>query len=483
MLDSLHHELSKAKTDTTRINILDLISYNYSQVDYEKGLKYAAEAESLAVKINWKRGMANAKTDKGLNYMAKNNYPAATVHFLEALEIYKQIGDKRGMASVYANMGHLYLAKSDYVRALENDFKALQLFEGLNDISRKAIVLENIGTIYLEQKKHVKALEYYSLALEDYKKTGNKQGIARNSGNQGIILNEQGNYLLALKYHFLALETNKELGNQNSMQINFANLGITYGYLKNFSLALNYHLKALELSKKLGLKRDIAINLGNAGEVYYYMAQDGSMINRKPINQDSAISFLTNSIKLCHEINFMGPYLEFSKYLSDAYLLKGNYEKALEVFKEYILVKDSVFSEETKLKISALETKRNLDLKDKDIILRNQQIELAKLQVIKKRNERLVFIICIVLLLVIIFLLQRLFHLNRKKHQRVLSDIANIQSHEVRAPLARILGLVKLIDKSNLSSENEDIIRYIEQSSNDLDMVIRKIVDNTATHK
>lgn len=483
IIDSLHKELVKAKTDTDRINILDLISFNYSNFDTEKGLRYAREAESIAVRINWKRGIANAEIDQGLNYMVKNDYTAAISHYSKALEIYKKIGDKVGMGSVYANMGHLYLAKSDYTHALDNDFKALRFFEDLNDAGRKAIVLENIGTIYLEQKNYTKALEYYALALEDYKKTGEKQGVARNYGNQGIILNEQGNYALALKYHLLALETNKELGNQRSVQINLANLGITYGYLKNYPLALVYHLKALDLSRKTDSKRDVAVNLGNAGEVYYNMAKDSLMNRERYKNLDSAISYLNHSINLCREINFMGPYMEFSEYLSNAYLLRGNHKKALSVYKAYIIVKDSVFSEETKLQIAELEMRRNLDLKNKDIVLKNQQIELTKLQVIKKRNERLIFIICIILLLIIIFLIQRVFYLSRKKHEQVLSDIAYIQSHMVRAPLARILGFVKLIDKKKLSSENKEIIKYIEQSSNELDAVIKKIVDKSETHK
>lgn len=482
-IDSLQKELSKAKTDTDRINLLDLISFNYSNFDSEKGLRYAREAASIALKINWNRGMANAEIDQGLNYMAKNDDASAIAHYLKALEIYRKTGDKKGMGSVYANMGYLYLTRSDYVNALENDFKALRFFEDVNDVARKAIVLENIGTIYLEQKKYAKALEYYSLALEDYKKTGGKQGIARNYGNQGIILNEQGNYALALKYHLLALETNKELGNQKSVKINLANLGITYGYLKNYPLALIYHLKALELSKKNDSKRDIAINLGNAGEVYYLMAKDSTMYKSKLKNLDSAISYLNHSIELCREIHFMGPYMEFSEHLSQAYALYGNHKKALEVYRAGVAVKDSVFSEETKLQIADLEAKRHIDLKNKDIVLRNQQIELAKLQLIKKRNERLVFIICIVLLLIIIFLLQRVFYLSRKKHEQVLSDIAFIQSHVVRAPLARILGLVKLIDKKNLSKENKKVIKYIEQSSDELDAVIKKIVDKSEVHK
>ncbi|MFN3315844.1 MAG: PAS domain S-box protein, partial [Raineya sp.] len=40
---------------------------------------------------------------------------------------------------------------------------------------------------------------------------------------------------------------------------------------------------------------------------------------------------------------------------------------------------------------------------------------------------------------------------------KVLEDIAFIQSHEVRRPVANILGLISLLDKNNLSEEQAQI--------------------------
>jgi tetratricopeptide (TPR) repeat protein len=476
-IDSLKNELSKAKTDTARINLLDLLSFNYHRFDFNVGLEYGHKAESLSVKINWKRGIANANNDLGLNYEAKCDYPQGLSHFLKALKVYKEIGDRPGMAAAYANIGHFYLAQSDPAKALENNFSALKLYENMADAPNKAIVQENIGTIYLQERKHEKALEYYNLALANYKKIDDKEGMARNLGNQGIILNEKGDYTGALNYHLSALSVNKETGNLSSVQINLANLGITYGYLKEYSKALSYHLQALELSEELKDKRSIAVNLGNAGEVYYLMAANPSMRSSKTKNIHKAIEFLNKSLSICGEINFMGPYLEFSSYLSDTYTLARNEKMALEVFKKYSSVKDSMAAGESKLKIAAIEARRQLELKDKDIILKSQQIEIQTLESINKRNERLMFLFCISLLLLIILFLYRFLLLRSRKHKHVLNDVANIQSHEVRAPLARILGLVQIVDKNNLTPENEHIIRYIDQSAHDLDTVIRKIVN------
>lgn len=64
---------------------------------------------------------------------------------------------------------------------------------------------------------------------------------------------------------------------------------------------------------------------------------------------------------------------------------------------------------------------------------------------------------------------------NEKLHQ-----ISWIQSHIVRAPLSRIMGLVPLInDAKNVSPETATMLKYLLASANELDEAIRSITDKT----
>ena len=61
-----------------------------------------------------------------------------------------------------------------------------------------------------------------------------------------------------------------------------------------------------------------------------------------------------------------------------------------------------------------------------------------------------------------------------------LREISWMQSHVVRAPLARILGLISLIkDLKANGIEKEEIMDYLEISANELDLVIREITNKT----
>ncbi len=57
-----------------------------------------------------------------------------------------------------------------------------------------------------------------------------------------------------------------------------------------------------------------------------------------------------------------------------------------------------------------------------------------------------------------------------------LKEIAILQSHAVRRPVSSILGLISLIDKENNIDENEEYIALLEKCTQELDVIIHKIV-------
>lgn len=67
-----------------------------------------------------------------------------------------------------------------------------------------------------------------------------------------------------------------------------------------------------------------------------------------------------------------------------------------------------------------------------------------------------------------------------ESHNERLQEIAWIQSHEVRAPLARIMGLADLIKNHMKKTENIDqLLENMLTSAEELDMIIRRIASKT----
>lgn len=56
-----------------------------------------------------------------------------------------------------------------------------------------------------------------------------------------------------------------------------------------------------------------------------------------------------------------------------------------------------------------------------------------------------------------------------------LREFAFVNSHVLRAPVSRILGLVSLLIRSELPKEDKDVVYHLEESAKELDTVIRNL--------
>ncbi|HYG16083.1 MAG TPA: tetratricopeptide repeat protein, partial [Bacteroidia bacterium] len=279
---------------------------------------------------------------------------------------------------------------------------------------------------------------------------------------------------------------NEKLDNKYSIQINLANIGYVYCKIKNFDSALKYQLKALDMSEEIKSRNSMAVNLGNVGETYFMMATDNAPENKKEKLQHLAksIDYLERAIIICKETGFSGPQIEFSQFLSDAYHLAGNHEKAFKIFKEYSTLKDSVFSEENNIRLAQLEAQHELDLKDKDIVIQDKQLEIAGLAAANKRKERAIYISGIVLLVLFagILITKALRRIRTQKN--ALTEIARIQSHDVRGPVSKILGLTQLFNYEDTTDPvNKEVIKYISTTAVEIDEIINTVVNKTHASK
>ena len=66
-----------------------------------------------------------------------------------------------------------------------------------------------------------------------------------------------------------------------------------------------------------------------------------------------------------------------------------------------------------------------------------------------------------------------------EEQNQTFREIAWIQSHVVRAPLARMMGLMNLLESVEIKSEDQELLNFIRQSAEELDQIIRDIVSKS----
>lgn len=75
---------------------------------------------------------------------------------------------------------------------------------------------------------------------------------------------------------------------------------------------------------------------------------------------------------------------------------------------------------------------------------------------------------------------EKLKYLQSIEHQNeILKEIAWMQSHVVRAPLARIMGFVDLINESSKIEDKVEMLPFVLDSAKELDIIIKEIVNKS----
>lgn len=481
-IDSLLVELKNKHTDTAKVNLFQDISFAYANLNPNVGIEYGNKALALSERVAFQEGIATSNAMLAINYNAKAEYGKAIALNEKALTLYDKLKEVKKAAGVYGNLSIIHLTQGNYPQALKTAFYALKIYEEFKDDNASAIILENIGHIYYEQKKYPKTQLYYSKALSIYNNSGNQRNIARGLGNISRVFLDENKYQKALDYLFKALKINRDLGLPNSIQINLANIGNVYVKLKEYSKAIRYHSEALKISEELGFKNSIAINYGNLGATYLEMEQNAPKIETSSSKETTqnlklAINYLEKAVDICEEIGFSAPQIEFSKGLTDAYRLSGNYKMAFETLKSSTALHDSIYSQQSKIELSNLETKRDIELKNKDIIIKNKELEISQLGA---ANDRMLYLSGILLLCVFIFILVRYFIKRIKSHDHAMANMIQIQSHEIRGPIASILGLSQLFNFNKPEDpSNKELIEGINILASNLDEVVIKVIKNT----
>lgn len=426
-IDSLITALPSLKEDTNTVLVLNELSNLIRDMDTKEAMVYGERTLALAQKINWQKGIGNALVSIGNVYHVLGDYTNTLKYYKDALKVYQDDKHQTGVAQVLGNIGLVNFKQGKFAEALNYHFKALRINEALGN--KKGIVINtgNIGLVYVNLKDYKRAIEYELKALKVAEEINDKRSMALNMLNIGNAYNYSKNHKKALEYSIKAREKYGELENRWGEAMATGNIGTVHQELKNYNEALKYCFMSLRLYEEMEEDEGIARNNGNIGSIYLYVYTDSSgkklegeyIPASKAIALEKSIEHLEKAVALDKKLGIINDLQEFAMALSEAYGYKGRYKEAFENHKLYATLKDSIFTKENTERIAHLETERQLEVRQK-------QIELDKLTIAKKKNERIFFIMGITGLLVVIVLMARVILLvskERKKSDQLLLNI------------------------------------------------------------
>jgi len=402
-VDSLQTVLKSSKEDTNKVILLNELAKKFMvKGEYEKTLSYSNEALQLSEKLKYKRGLASSSKNIGVIYWHKGNYPKALEYNLKMLKIGEEIKDKKIIASA----------------------------------------LNNIGLVYWSQGNNSKTLEYYSKSLEIKKEIGDKSGMGNTLLGIGSVYDNLGDTLKALEYFQEGLKLKREVNDQAGLAGALNNIGNIYGKQKKYSEALNSFLQSLKLREQIGDKKGIASSLNNIGAAYANLE-----------NYELAKKYLTESLNLSTEIGVKEGIKNSYKALAELHERMKEPEKAIEFYKLYSDLKDTLINNQNNKQIAQMQELYQSEKKDKEIILLNKDKALKEVEIQKKQTQQNALIIGLILFFVFSLLLIRGFRKIQKANEII--HIQKLLVDEKNKDIKDSINYAKRIQQSFLPAENE----------------------------
>lgn len=480
-IDSLKTVLGSVQTSEDSTKTLVELCWQYRFINADTARQYGLKALELAQKNGFREDEVQALHNIGITHEAQGNYELALDYELKALEFRKEMGDESKTANTLNNIGIIYDEQGNYKKALDYYHDARKIYEKINDEKKIAMVLVNMAIVVKSQGEYEKVIEYYHEALAIYEKLNNEFGVAVCHANLGSVFYYLPNYDSALHYSLLST---REFESQNIQQFvgsSLCNAGMAYDKLGQKEKAKTYLLRAKKLNEQYDTKKELAFAMIYLSNVY---ASEGLL--------QLAEKEASEALIIASKINALQQVMEARLALAEIQAAKNDFKKAYNEYREYVLVKDSIYQQDKTRQIAQLQTEYETVKKENQILQLKQVNELKDARL----NQSIITIILLVAILSGILAFGFLWknRITLKQQAELQATRASLREGQLKAVIAsqeeerkRFAadlhdGLGQMISALRLSLSNEKVDAHALSHAlgvlSDMNVEIRNIAFN-----
>lgn len=249
----------------------------------------------------------------------------------------------------------------------------------------------------------------------------------------------------------------------------YDNVGQYYLDNKDYDKAIFYAGKGAALAEKLNQLRSLTYGYAWMGQAYFFKGEE-----------EKGLGYIKKAIEIAKEIKEPYREMELYEHLEACYYSKGDYKTSLGLMLRAQRMRQQLKVKENEVKLSELQIKYETAKKDKELAEMDQRQTRSNRQLIVTVAGCMLFIV----FSIILFLQYRIIRKDNQlriisslRKDKALENIAFIQSHELRKPLASILGLITVIKLMEHQVDPEALDK-LEEAGEELDTAIRSIIVN-----
>ena len=265
--DSILRVLPRQADDTTKVNLLNKLAATYVQTDIDSMGALARQAKTLAEKLKYEKGIADASFHAAIYNRNKGDYTTALEELFHSIGIYNKLKAISPEAAAHLHIAQVYKDMSgsneteEYLnKGITYSQQSYSLYHSVADTAGMVNSLNMLGIIYRDKGKIFGKLHYYDTAFREFNialgllqqsgKGKEHTGKLYNNISQ-VFLEYKKDYSKALDYLFKAVEFNKNNQNLSSLSFNYGNISNAYIKLHDNAQALLYAHKMLETARQL----------------------------------------------------------------------------------------------------------------------------------------------------------------------------------------------------------------------------------------
>jgi len=359
-------------------NLLEAAScYNdmgYSSVEidrFDDALGFYKKSLQLLLEIDDDENIPAVITNIARVYQGVSKFDSAIYYNEQAIALCEVPGREEELTSALGNLGLVYKSMGDYEKALEHYNRAYDIAKTIGIPGLIAVDLNNIAALYFAWGKYDFAADYFKRALKIDYETGNMAQAEMTLNNLAQVVHKQGDSDSALVLYKQALAIAEKLGRHGNAAVRRLNIGSLYFDLGEYEQALVYYKMGVETTKKLGLRQFTAGGLQNLGATYLALG-----------NYKEAEKNLEKALLIATEISALPILQKIYESQSQLYEKMGRTKLALEAYRNYSTIKDSIFTERSQAKLAEIEVRYETEKKQQqiEILVKDSQLHHAELR-------------------------------------------------------------------------------------------------------
>lgn len=469
--------------------LMGLSSFNANNT--ENALRYYNRALNHFEKFSYTREQITALEGISEIYSSVRNYDMASSYLVRAIRIAQKINDRDLQIALHRHLGDIYLNQNSFTRAYQEFSKVNEILGdeaslSTDDLRVKSETYRKIGSVY----RNLGQFEQSLLAFRKAAAIGSNVNLTdeQMADNLQIAFSL---YLLeqldsALSYYNKVL-AHYQLQNDTIPVIEvLIDIGDVFYQKKQYRQAVASFNRAFQFAQSVGLLQEQVTALVNISRCY-------SAFGDYP----SSTNYLNQALEIATRENLTTSAADVYRYLSQVYEEEGRFSQALDYYKLWAELRDSIYSEESGQKLARMQILYEITQKERENEILRQNNEIQELQLTKTQYQRMVFIALALFLfaLLVLFIFffnakQKEFAKQKETEQKIMEMNKNLEKRmilEIKKQEKQQLLLAQKSKLESLGTLAAGIAHEINQPlgglSMGLDNILIRLADNNLSNE